>query len=507
MVNILPQPAIFSIFKKLNYKAWYALAEYVDNSVQNFIDWGKMADKESRPDQLKVKIEISDDLISIEDNAHGIELKDFDRAFEVARPVSNGGLHEYGMGMKTAGFWFSSRWQVRTSVYGEPVERMMLFDLGDILNNGVVDIQPIEFPTTADKSYTIIELESLNQLVKGKTLTKVRSYLASMYRRQLTSGDLELSLNGEKLVWDPPGILNVPYVKGDSTDDVLWRKEVSIELGGQRKVKGWVGLKDTASNANTGFALFRRGRLIQGGPNDNYSPKEICSTANKIQHMRLFGELDVHGFGVSHQKDAIDWEDCEEEFIEKLKLDLKQGDYDFIYQATNYKVPKKIDPKSQDDLSVDELRDQVAIPINKVPEFYETINQIQQEEGGQPLPDHLEPNDSTISEKYFEHRMENGSLWSASVRIVDSLDSKLLALSSKLEHANNSLHGGVEIEISTSHPFFVAFADPDWQNLEPLMQFLGVMSIALGYSNYEGARSQATLEAINRIALRWTSDQ
>lgn len=505
MVNILPQPEIFSIFKKLNYKHWYAFAEYVDNSVQNFIDWGKMPDKEFRPQKLKVNIEISDESISVEDNAHGIALKDFERAFMVARPVNNGGLHEFGMGMKTAGFWFSERWQVRTSVYGEPIERMMLFDLEDILNNQVVDIQPIEFPTTADKSYTIINLENLNQIPKGKTLTKVRSYLASMYRRQLTAGDLELTLNGEAIIWNPPGILNVPYVKGDSSENVLWRKEVTIELGGERKVQGWVGLKDTASNVDTGFALFRRGRLIQGGPNDPYSPKEICSTANKIQHMRLFGELDVQGFAATHTKDAIDWEGFEEDFIDKLKIQLRTGEFDFIHQAINYKVPRKIDPTSLEDFSPDQLLDQVGIPLPKAPEFYESITQIQREEGDQPLPDHLE-NSSTDYERYYEHQMENGSRWSAKVRIVDSINADLLSLSSNLVHEDNRLNGTVEIEISTSHPFFVAFADPDWQNLEPLMQFLGVLSIALGYSNFEGARSKAMLDAINRIALRWTLD-
>lgn len=512
MVNIVPKSEIFSVFRNLNYKPWFALGEYVDNSVQSYIDWGKMPDKASRPDRLTVKIDIFEKngkgSITIEDNARGIELADFERAFRVASrpPQSSSRLNEYGMGMKTASFWFADRWQVRTNVFGEAIERMMLFDLQDILNNQVSEISPIEFNSTADKSYTIIQLEELNQFPKSNTVKKIRSYLASMYRRQLLGGELEILVNDEPVIWNPPGILNAPYVRGDSDESVHWKKDVSIDLGGDKKVSGWVGLKDTATNANTGFALFRRGRLIQGGPDDPYSPKEISSTANKIQHMRLFGELDVQGFSATHTKDAIDWADLEDDFIQKLKIELKSGDYDFIHQATNYKVAKKSDQQSPDDLSAEELSGQVGIPITKAPEFYQTIVQINKTETDDALPDSLDSDYPPQSERYFEHQLENGSLWSAKVRIVDSTDSNLLSISSSLPQGGSVPSGIVEIEISTAHPFFVTFADPDWRNLEPLMQFLGVLSIALGYSKYEGAKSQALLDAINRIASRWTGD-
>jgi hypothetical protein len=513
MVNIVPKSEIFSVFKNLNYKPWYALGEYVDNSVQSFIDWGKQPDNSAKPKILRVNIDIAEkngkSSITVEDNARGIEIAEFERAFKVASrpPQSSSRMNEFGMGMKTASFWFANRWQVRTSVYGEPIERMMLFDLQEILKNEVSEIDPISFGATQDRSYTIIVLEDLNQLPKTKTITKIRSYLGSMYRKQLLAGDLEIFVNGDQVSWTPPGILSAPYVKGDSAETVSWRKEISIDLGGDKKVSGWVGLKDTASNLGTGFALFRRGRLIQGGPDDPYSPKAISSTANKIQHMRLFGELDVIGFSATHTKDAIDWEDLEEDFIERLKIELRAGDYDFIYQAIHYKVPKPRGlQNSPDDLSADGLNAQVGIPINKAPEFYETITQINQTGGKEALPDSLDNDAQLMSEINYEHMDENGSLWSAKVRIVDSLDSKLLSVSGKLLGEESRIYGRVEIEVSTSHPFFVAFSDPDWRNLEPLMQFFGVLGIALAYSKYEGAKSQALLDAVNRIALRWNSD-
>ncbi len=511
MVNITPESEIFSIFKSLDYKAWYALAEFVDNSVQSYEDWGKDRHSSARPKQLEVKIDIFEEgdkrKITISDNARGIELKDFERAFRVAsRPPGHAkGLNEFGMGMKTAGFWFANRWQVRTSVYGETLARMMLFDLGDILNNKVTEIEPIEFPESRDASFTIIELEQLNQFPKGQTLGKVKRYLASIYRRHLSSGQLDIKVNGESLRFEAPGILKVANVREPDSEPIIWKRQVSLEFGGDKKISGWVGLKDKATVTNSGFALFRRGRLVQGGPDDPYSPREICSTSNKIQYMRLFGELDVQGFGVTHTKDSIDWAGLEEEFIEKLKIELKGGDFDFIHQATHYKVAKPRNEISEGDLTPSDLTSQISVPIERAPQLFEEISQINRRHADVELPEILERTAPSEAERVFEHTLENGSTWKAHVRIVNSQGTELIRVSSDLEPSGDVPNGAVEIEINTGHPFFITYADPDWQNLEPLLQFLGVLSIGVGYSRYEGGRYQALVDSINRIALRWHS--
>jgi hypothetical protein len=507
MVSIVPESEIFSIFRNLNYKSWFALAEFVDNSLQSYLDWKREPNTPGCPSALIVDIKLIDDAngqkIIIQDNARGIALKDFDRAFKVAsRPVkSELGLHEFGMGMKTAGFWFSNRWRVRTSVYGEALERVMEFDLNQILTNRISDIEPYEIPGSKNSSYTIIELESINQFPRGQTLAKVKRYLASIYRRFLISGELELRLNGEELNFDPPKVLLAPYVRDSSEnpDQILWKKDVSIELGGDRRVVGWVGLKDTVSSANTGFALFRRGRLVQGGPDDPYSPEAICATKNKHQFLRLFGELDVQGFGVTHTKDAIDWREYEEEFIEKLKIQLKTGDQDFIYQATHFRLDK---PKPE---AVATLVDQVDIPISRAPEFFNDILGLLSTQRDEAVPEIQSNSKAALEERSFTHRLDDGSEWRATVRVIESRDSDLIKISASNDDLGTA-NGSVNLEISTGHPFFLAYADPDLDNMEPLMQFLGVLAISIGYSKLLGAKHQTLIETLNRIAFRWSSD-
>ena len=35
-INIQPQAGVLGVFSRLNYKPWYAIAEFVDNSTQSF---------------------------------------------------------------------------------------------------------------------------------------------------------------------------------------------------------------------------------------------------------------------------------------------------------------------------------------------------------------------------------------------------------------------------------------------------------------------------------------
>jgi hypothetical protein len=508
LVSITPKSEIFSIFKNLNYKAWFALAEYVDNSLQSHIDWGKdYKAQEGRPQTLEVDINIHDDdddggkRITITDNARGIALADFERAFQVAvRPRSSStSLNEFGMGMKTASFWFANQWSMTTQFFGESVSRMMVFNLDEILEHKLSDIEPLVMPGSKNSHYTNVELRDLNQLPVGRTLGKIRQYLASIYRRQLSEGLLILRVNGEALEFDAPAVLVAPYQKdlSEVQDTVVWKKDVLIELGGDKRVTGWVGLKETVSAVNTGFALFRRGRLIQGGPDDPYSPEEICASRNKHQFLRLFGELDVQGFGVTHTKDAINWGDLESEFIGNLKLQLQTGDYDFLYQAIHYRV------NSANKKALEALIEKVDVPIDHIEQLIQDVALSARTHGSEAVPDDLDPDERLVDKREFEHTMLDGSTWQAVVTITQDSGQGLFNVSSSAGTQNSNHDGKVEMRISSEHPFFKAYADPDLENMEPLMQFLGVLSVAIGQSKFNGGQHQSLLDAVNKVALRW----
>ena len=58
-VNITPGVSILSVLQHLNFRPWYAIAEFVDNSLQSFIDYRDPLEKLDEPGaQCEVDIEL-----------------------------------------------------------------------------------------------------------------------------------------------------------------------------------------------------------------------------------------------------------------------------------------------------------------------------------------------------------------------------------------------------------------------------------------------------------------
>ena len=138
-INIRPNVTMLSVLKFLEYETWFALAEFVDNSISSYqlneIELKKIHGKDF---QLEVNIEIidSENKIVIRDNAAGINEIDYPRAFRAAEiPLDTSGLSEFGMGMKSAACWFSDFWSVRTTALREATEKTVKFDMNKIFDS------------------------------------------------------------------------------------------------------------------------------------------------------------------------------------------------------------------------------------------------------------------------------------------------------------------------------------------------------------------------------------
>ena len=127
-IDIRPEVSVLGVFRHLNYRPWFAAAEFVDNAIQSFQDYRhELARVEGHTDKLlvKVKIDTSDEgFIQVSDNAAGIHRAEWPRALRPAEPPPDkSGLAEFGMGMKTAAAWFGRSLTVRSKALGEPVRR------------------------------------------------------------------------------------------------------------------------------------------------------------------------------------------------------------------------------------------------------------------------------------------------------------------------------------------------------------------------------------------------
>jgi hypothetical protein len=347
-VSIKIQTGVYGQFRNLNNKVWFALGEYVDNAVQSFEDNKailKKANGGKYQFEVKITIDWENDFIKIYDNATGIDSQNFVRAFEPANiPIDNTGLHEFGMGMKTASIWLADVWSVRTAALHEDFERFVEFDLQKVLaeKKEVLQVQTSKKPVNSH--YTELVLRHLSKNAPSAyQMDKIKKHLGSIYRKFIRKGEMKLVINDEVILWEEPEILKAPHFSNPKGKIVEWKKPIKFSMGNY-KVNGFIALLNTMStNEVNGLSLFRRGRVIEGSHDEKYRPKAICGQIGSPRYKRIFGELELEGFAVSFNKGSFQEQEDLDALMEAIQAEISAKDFDLYNQAEKYLKPKTED--------------------------------------------------------------------------------------------------------------------------------------------------------------------
>ncbi|AQW93069.1 ATP-binding protein [Elizabethkingia anophelis] len=343
-VSIALQPSVYNTFRALNNTVALTLSEYVDNSVQSYLDHkDKLILLE--PDfsfEVSIEVDQKENCIVIKDNAGGIDYINYQRAFEPANiPLNNSNLNEFGMGMKTASIWLADNWSVRTKALDENVERYTEFDLKKVIKENKEELIVIETEKPVNQHYTKIILSNLSHNAPSPyQMDKVKRHLASIYRKFLRNDEINIIVNGEKLAAPNYEILNVPFYNSTDGQEVLWKKEIDFCIGNY-SAKGFIGILKAIQNNANGLVLLRRGRVIVGGDDDRFFPNPIFGSAGNFRYKRLFGELELDGFDVTFNKNGFTDEENLNAFIYALKEELRDPNFNLLSQADNYRVKTK----------------------------------------------------------------------------------------------------------------------------------------------------------------------
>jgi hypothetical protein len=331
-MNFQLGPEIITSYKRLSYTAWYALAEFIDNSTQSYFNAPHMEDVLKKENQnLFVKIDFNKDeqgeYIIISDNSIGMSDQELQQAVIVGKPPQDSsGRSKYGIGMKTAACWFGNNWNVKTKKYGENFEEQIFIDV-DKIAHGNLDLNHQRTQVDIHLHYTIIEIRNLNRRIVGRTVRKVKDYLSSMYRKDFNNYNFELFFQGEQLFWDYNKIENRLII---GSDGQRIKRDFKFKVQ-DKTVKGWAGVLEKGSRSDAGFTILQSDRVIVGYP-DSYRPETIFGYqeggSNDLVNQRLVGEIELDGFDVSHTKDEILFEEQEKDELEAKLFeelaDLKQ---------------------------------------------------------------------------------------------------------------------------------------------------------------------------------------
>lgn len=489
-VDIRPGVSVLAVLRHLNYKPWFALGEFVDNAVESFIRH-RTALVTAHGESLKLRVDIDIDTasparISIKDNAAGIFESEFGRAFRPAAiPPDRTGLAEFGMGMKSAACWFAPQWSVRTTALGEAVTRTIRFDIANIVNDDIEELAIAEAPEKSDTHFTEIILEDIFHIPVGRTTAKLKEHLTDIYRAFIRDGLLELRFNGEVLSYKEPKILKAPYFKDEDGPGREWRKEIAFDFGEGLSVHGFAALRETANTAKAGFSLFRRGRVIQGSGDEGYRPSYIFGSSNSYRYQRLFGELHLDGFEVSHTKDGFRWDDNEQPFLELLREYLNEGDLPLLKQAEGFRVLKTRAQLTS--LARQAVNNTTQVMQSRLPEILPAIAAAETVD----TPEVEAPEISLLAGRQFDIRFRDKD-WVISVALTnDPAEGQWVSISDVAETRTEPRR--LSIRVSMAHPFMVRFAQTDTEDIEGLLRLAAAIALAEVLARDSGVRKAGTV--------------
>lgn len=492
-VTIRPKTSILSVLKFLEYETWYALAEFVDNAVDSYQKNEKKLKRiEGENYKLKVEIEINEleHKITIRDNAAGISEKNFQRAFRAAEaPPDKDGLSEFGMGMKSAACWFSDSWSVTTKALGELEEKTVYFDINEIKRDDIEELDIYVEPAEKNEHFTRIELLSVDKkMPRRRTLGKVKDHLTGIYRDFIRKGLLILKLDGEELEFEEPKVLVASRFDDPKGKPVTWRREISLDLGKGHRVHGFVAIRERASTSEAGFALFRRGRIIEGSFDNTFRPEYIFGASNTFRYQRVFGELHLEGFDAIFTKKGIVWDDNLEPFLEALREDLNKKSFPLLQQAERHRVRASEKDYEQ---SANKALDGTMNDLEKKGE--QAVADLR----NSPRIKRQETQQLSRTDKSVHRELElrfGRTTWRIYVEL--SYDPAIRDLIEVGDHLISAklVKGTVRqigIRLSLVHPFMTQYVGADSAKIEPILRLAAALGLAEIVATESGSKSKS----------------
>ena len=175
-------------YRRLPYRLWYAIAEFVDNSTDAYLRGNNknLLDEQFKKTGEVFSVEIDFDrdnkTLRIFDNSMGMNESELESALIIGeKPNVTAGRSEFGMGMKTAAIWFADFIEIKTKKLGEDKELRVIIDIQKFVK-GDDEMKLQSTPKPKDEHYTFIELSGLQRIIRGPSLEKTREFLGSIYR-------------------------------------------------------------------------------------------------------------------------------------------------------------------------------------------------------------------------------------------------------------------------------------------------------------------------------------
>jgi Histidine kinase-, DNA gyrase B-, and HSP90-like ATPase len=301
-INITPDVSLLPKSGEVNYRIADAIAELVDNSIDERIPGKKL--------QIEIKVSQrgGEKHIDVTDDAGGMALEQAHEAMILARSTKKPGkIGEFGLGMKTACSNLGAHFEIVTATKDAKKAVKITYDEAEFLKRGKweIDSEEIDKPFSHGTKITISKLKV--SAYPGVKDTILKNF-GSIFKYFVASGEVEIVVN------DDPVQPN--YRETIDECDT----KIDFEVNGKR-VHGFATLLKTgAPTSGYGMTLIRHHRVI--------SENEKIGFTAQAGLTRLYGELHLDDWPVNNNKtdfrrDTPDWIEMVKVLDEQL-VELKR---------------------------------------------------------------------------------------------------------------------------------------------------------------------------------------
>jgi hypothetical protein len=317
--DVTVDSGIIEIFQRENFKLERVFSEFVDNSLQSFLD---------HQDELKimpsggkciVNILWNDESILITDNAYGMNEEEFGRALKLKatnpNALKSNQLSVYGMGLKYAAVYLGNHYAIDSTAFGSKINYHAEIDVPEFASKNPKTVKAALSDAFPDDHQTKIQITSLRVKRTPQKILDLRQKLGTIYNHYISKGILTIIVNNIPVHFKMPELRS-----GDDGQPYYRNFDDSFTAAGKTyKFTGWIAILKKGDQAITGLNLIQANRCIELG----YKPHDLFGKGNSFQNSRVIGEVVFEGenYILSFNKDKFVWVDdgAEDAFLNSLK--------------------------------------------------------------------------------------------------------------------------------------------------------------------------------------------
>jgi len=310
--------------------------EFVDNSLQSFLDEGKNELlRNIGVEKCRVLLTIDIDKIVITDNSFGMDHESFKRALklnEKSQNYSKGSLGEFGMGLKYAAISLGNEYTIESTALGSNEHYKATITRELLLQNSTTVTNEIDEDYDKNAHFTKITIKRLrNNITKSKQEDLIYK-LSRIYYKHIEKDDLEIVFTPNRLVkYTPPEI----WLNDDGAEIFEYFEGNLTFQDKTYTYTGWIGILKTARTSDAGFSLLQNDRIIVL----NYRPSLLLGKPNSFPYQRIVGDINLDGWPVDFNKRGFSWSNGLEDLF-LAELSTNSVVIEIIKQARDLRVRK-----------------------------------------------------------------------------------------------------------------------------------------------------------------------